>query len=310
MNSRYRTLIVLLAALALALLAGCASSSTPDAAEPAATDAPVEAAAVEGGAEVTAPQEAASEAGSPQQPADQGAADQQAATGPAVTGTVTYRERIALPLDAVITVQLQDVSLADAPAVVVGEQVIPAEGRQVPIPFAIPYDPAQIQPGRSYSLAARIEDGGGKLQFISDTRVPVLGDGAPPENVEIVVVPTGAVGGSAVTGTVNFDAGVALPDDAVLTVQIQDVSLQDVAATIIAEQVIPLQGQQPPLSFAVDYDPATILPANTYSLAARITDASGAPLYISNAITPVLTRNNPSVNVPVTVVPVAGAVSP
>lgn len=305
MNLRYRTLIVLLAALALALLAGCSSPQAQDAAQPAATGAPVEAAAVEGAAEVAAPEEAAS-----QEMALEQAADQQAATGPAVTGTVTYRERIALPPDAVITVQLQDVSLADAPAVVMGEQVIPAEGRQVPIPFAVPYDPAQIQPGRSYSLAARIEDGGGKLQFISDTRVPVLSDGAPAENVEIVVVPAGSVGGSAVTGTVNFDEGVVLPDDAVLTVQIQDVSLQDVAATIVAEQVIPLQGQQPPLAFAVDYDPAMILPANTYSLAARITDASGAPLYISNTITPVLTRDNPSVNVPVTVVPVADAVAP
>jgi hypothetical protein len=44
-----------------------------------------------------------------------------AAAAPAmITGTVTYRERIALPPTAVIKVQLVDVSRADAPAVVIG----------------------------------------------------------------------------------------------------------------------------------------------------------------------------------------------
>ncbi|MHC6802504.1 YbaY family lipoprotein, partial [Vibrio antiquarius] len=33
-----------------------------------------------------------------------------------ITGTVAYRERIALPPNAVVTVALEDVSLADAPA--------------------------------------------------------------------------------------------------------------------------------------------------------------------------------------------------
>ena len=35
-----------------------------------------------------------------------------------VTGTVTYRERIALPATAVVEVTVADVSRADAPAVV------------------------------------------------------------------------------------------------------------------------------------------------------------------------------------------------
>ena len=33
-----------------------------------------------------------------------------------ITGTVAYRERIALPPNAVVSVALEDVSLADAPA--------------------------------------------------------------------------------------------------------------------------------------------------------------------------------------------------
>ena len=46
-----------------------------------------------------------------------------AATGQ-VTGSVTYRERIALPPTAVVQVRLVDVSRADAPAVLIAEQVI------------------------------------------------------------------------------------------------------------------------------------------------------------------------------------------
>ena len=51
------------------------------------------------------------------------------ATMSKVTGTVSYRERIALPPAATIRVQLVDVSRADAPADVLGEQLIEAAGR-------------------------------------------------------------------------------------------------------------------------------------------------------------------------------------
>ena len=58
-----------------------------------------------------------------------------------VTGTVTYREWLALPPNAVVRVALQDISLADALAIVLSEQLIVTGGRQVPIPFALDYDP-------------------------------------------------------------------------------------------------------------------------------------------------------------------------
>lgn len=102
-----------------------------------------------------------------------------------VTGTVTYRERMALPPTAVVTVKLVDVSRADAPAMVIGEQVIPTEGRQVPFAFSIAYDPAQIQPRYTYAVQARIEDGG-RLLFISDRVYPVLTRDAP-NHVDLVL---------------------------------------------------------------------------------------------------------------------------
>ncbi|TIV73114.1 MAG: hypothetical protein E5V93_18665, partial [Mesorhizobium sp.] len=41
-----------------------------------------------------------------------------------IAGEVTYRERIALPPDAVLVVELADVSLADAPAIVIAKRRI------------------------------------------------------------------------------------------------------------------------------------------------------------------------------------------
>ena len=108
-----------------------------------------------------------------------------------VTGTVTYLQRIALPSDAVVTVRIEDVSKADAVAEVIGEQVIQTEGKQVPIPFEVPYDAGQIDDRFSYSLRVRIEDSAGKLLFINDTSVPVITRGNPTQDIEVIVVPTG-----------------------------------------------------------------------------------------------------------------------
>jgi uncharacterized lipoprotein YbaY len=106
-----------------------------------------------------------------------------------VTGSVTYLQRIALPPDAVVTVRIEDVSKADAPAEVIGEQVIQTDGAQVPIPFAVPYDPGEIEENHSYSLRVRIEDDTGKLLFINDTSIPVITHGNPTQDIEVIVVP-------------------------------------------------------------------------------------------------------------------------
>jgi putative lipoprotein len=107
-----------------------------------------------------------------------------------VTGTATYLQRIALPPDAVMATRIEDVSKADAPAEVIGEQVIQTEGKQVPIPFEVSYDPNQIQENHSYSLRVRIEDGAGKLLFINDTSVPVITRGNPTSDIEIILIQT------------------------------------------------------------------------------------------------------------------------
>ncbi len=109
-----------------------------------------------------------------------------------LSGTVTYLPRIALPPDAVVHVRLEDVSLADAPATTLAEQTIPTQGRQVPIPFTLEYDPGRLEPGHRYAVRAEIRSPGDGLLWTTDTLHPVLTAGAPLDRVEIRVVQTTA----------------------------------------------------------------------------------------------------------------------
>ena len=87
-------------------------------------------------------------------------------------GTASYRERVALTPDAVFEAMLEDVSRADAQAIVIGSVRIDKPA-QVPIRFEIPYDPARIDQSHSYSVRGRIARGS-QLLFTSDQAYPVL----------------------------------------------------------------------------------------------------------------------------------------
>lgn len=102
-----------------------------------------------------------------------------------LTGTVTYRERIALPPDSRVIVTISDVSLMDAPSVTIAQNQISTAGQQVPISFAVSYDRARIQPGRAYAVSARILDRRGQLIWITDTRNPLP---PPGQSMELWLV--------------------------------------------------------------------------------------------------------------------------
>lgn len=89
-------------------------------------------------------------------------------------GTASYLERMALPPDAVLDVSLEDISLADAPAVVIGTAHIAPAGNP-PIRFGIGYDPEKIVTGHRYAVRATIKRGD-KLLFTTDTLHPVASD--------------------------------------------------------------------------------------------------------------------------------------
>lgn len=102
-----------------------------------------------------------------------------------VRGQASYRERIALPPDAVFEATLEDVSRPGAKAEVLGTVRLEKAG-PVPIRFEIPYDPAKVDPRHSYAVRARILRGD-RLLFTTDTVHPVLTRGAGRE-VELLLV--------------------------------------------------------------------------------------------------------------------------
>ncbi|MCJ8157756.1 YbaY family lipoprotein [Sphingomonas sp. LaA6.9] len=94
-----------------------------------------------------------------------------------LAGTVSYRERIALPADAVVKVQIADVARQDVPARTIAETRIETEGRQVPIAFELAYPADHPSAHAEYAVSARIEGGDGRLLFITDTRNPLPQNG-------------------------------------------------------------------------------------------------------------------------------------
>lgn len=101
-----------------------------------------------------------------------------------VKGTINTQNQVELPAGSIVNVQLQDTSRADAPAVVLGEQVI-QNPEQFPVSFEIEYDPAQIDERHVYSMRVRIEVEG-KLIFTNTTSHYVITRGFPTE-LEVIV---------------------------------------------------------------------------------------------------------------------------
>jgi uncharacterized lipoprotein YbaY/heat shock protein HslJ len=92
-----------------------------------------------------------------------------------VTGMATYRERIALPPNAVLEATLEDVSKNGAPAEVIGRTRLEQPG-QPPFPISIEFQPSRIIYGHTYSVRVRITVGD-ELMFITDQAYPVLTGG-------------------------------------------------------------------------------------------------------------------------------------
>jgi NAD(P)-dependent dehydrogenase (short-subunit alcohol dehydrogenase family)/uncharacterized lipoprotein YbaY len=108
--------------------------------------------------------------------AEAGGTTAQAAASAKVTGAAGYRERMALPPGAVFEATLEDVSRADAKAVVLGTARVENAG-SIPIRFEIPYDAKAIVANHTYAVRGRILVDG-RLAFTTDKVYPVLTRGA------------------------------------------------------------------------------------------------------------------------------------
>jgi putative lipoprotein len=115
---------------------------------------------------------------------------------------------------------------------------------------------------------------------------------------------SGCSGGEeTVSGTVNKLDKSALPPNAVVSVELRDTSLQDVAAITLDTDVIALEGNQLPVPYELVYSDDDIEEGHTYSVFVRI-EADDQLLYVSDTANPVITKGAPTVGVEVFVVPV------
>lgn len=103
-----------------------------------------------------------------------------------LSGSLSYRERMALPEEGVIIVQLLDVSLADAPAEILAEKHLTPEG-QVPVDFRLAYDPAEVQTNHRYALRGEIRDAQGELLWTTTEHHGVDLSVASPEVPELIL---------------------------------------------------------------------------------------------------------------------------
>ena len=137
-----------------------------------------------------------------------------AVAGPVtLTGEVTYRERIALPPDAVLRVQLVDPEAAASAAPIRAEAPI-AAGGQVPLTFTLSFDDRAIAADHSYALQAEITSG---TAVWFRNAEPYAVDPLLPDPIYIV---------TSFIGSVAAPPRPPAPQQAVSTVPILDVTWQ------------------------------------------------------------------------------------
>lgn len=106
-----------------------------------------------------------------------------------LTGQVVLEPRGPLRFDETVRVRLEDVSRADAPAMIIAETTFPAKGHTSPIPFSLTYDPDRIDERFEYAVRAEIRDAGNRLTWVTTARHPALTRGAPGDGVVVTVEP-------------------------------------------------------------------------------------------------------------------------
>ncbi len=96
-----------------------------------------------------------------------------------------------------------------------------------------------------------------------------------------------------VSGNASYLQRIAMPPGAVLTVQVQDVSRADVAATVLAESREAFGRRQVPLAYSVLVPRSAINPRMRYSVRATIS-VDGQTQFATTRDYPVLTRRAPN----------------
>jgi len=103
--------------------------------------------------------------------------------GGTITGVITTSAPAALDAAAVYYIDLREAGTTGEPLVTISSAL---NGQQFPIPFEVPYNPAQIDANKDYVLGARILLGD-RVLYASAVGVPVITKGAPVANVTVSI---------------------------------------------------------------------------------------------------------------------------
>ncbi len=213
-----------------------------------------------------------------------------------ISGTVTYRQRSALPSTAALIVRLVDVSRQDVSSTTISEQRIETAGKQVPFQFDFAYDRSKIDERNRYAVQAEIRDAG-KLLFITDTSYPVITQGNP-RTVDITLVPVGGGAGTGqrnvIRGTVSYLQRIALGPNSEVKVRLVDAAAPD--GSPVAESTLPTAGKQVPIPFELRYEQRDINRQQNYELQAEIR-TDGKLRFKTERGTPVTLRSSQQENV-------------
>ena len=105
------------------------------------------------------------------------------------------------------------------------------------------------------------------------------GDAAPSTQVDV---------------TASYRERIMLTPGHVLTVKVEDVSLMDAPARVLAETTQPLDGRGPPYAVVLSVPNAQIDPRHTYAVRAEIRDPAGALRFTTDTRHSVLTNGAPN----------------
>ncbi|MEP1125806.1 MAG: YbaY family lipoprotein [Ilumatobacter sp.] len=90
-----------------------------------------------------------------------------------------------------------------------------------------------------------------------------------------------------ISGELTYRQRIALIPGGTATVTVSDVSLQDVAAPVIAEVEIELEDRQVPIPFDLEFDATGLDPRGVYSVRATITGPEGDLQWTTDTVNPI-----------------------
>lgn len=105
-----------------------------------------------------------------------------------------------LPDNTTLTIELLDVSKADAKAERLARLSLPSGGRQFPLVFELPYYRADIRAGHRYGVRAMLTSSGGEMLYTTAQHTSVLTQGAGKQ-VQLVLQPIQPMSDAALENT-------------------------------------------------------------------------------------------------------------